>query len=145
MLMRCVAFVGLFVLTTSALASATPPPAAPAAGAAIKADTPKATSAGTQFMVPADWTLHASGNKVTLNPPEAGSQAVLVDVKAATPDDAVAQAWKAYAPTKTWPLQVASDVAPRDDWDQIRVYNYEPTTSAASPPSPIAMASNTRC
>ena len=54
MLMRCVAFVGLFVLTTSALAGATPPPAAPAAGAAIKADTPKATSAVTQFMVPAD-------------------------------------------------------------------------------------------
>jgi CubicO group peptidase (beta-lactamase class C family) len=125
MLMRCVAFVGLFALAASSLAGTAPSPAAPAAGAAVKADAPKTTSSGTQFMLPSDWTLHASGNKLTLNPPEAGSQAVLVDVKAGTPDDAVAQAWKAYAPARTWPLQVATDVSPRDNWDQIRIYNYE--------------------
>ncbi|MDR3447077.1 MULTISPECIES: serine hydrolase domain-containing protein [unclassified Dyella] len=121
MLMRCVAFVGMFALASTSLTI----PAAPAADTATKADTPRTTSAGTQFVQPADWTMHAAGNKVTLAPPEAGSQAVLVDVKATTPDDAVTQAWKAYAPAKTWPLQVATDVAPRDDWDQVRVYNYE--------------------
>jgi len=123
MLMRCVAFVGLFALAASSMAGPAPSPAAPATS--VKADAPKTTSAGTQFMLPSDWTLHASGNKVTLNPPESGSQAVLVDVKAGTPDDAVAQAWKAYAPARTWPLQVATDVSPRDNWEQIRIYNYE--------------------
>nr|WP_233176026.1 serine hydrolase domain-containing protein [Dyella sp. ASV24] len=125
MLMRCVAFVGLSVLASASLAMPTATPNAPAADAATKADTPRTTSAGTQFVQPAEWTMHATGNKVTLAPPETGSQAVLVDVKATTPDDAVTQAWKAYAPPKTWPLQVATDVSPRDDWDQVRVYNYE--------------------
>lgn len=125
MLMRCVAFVGLFALASTSLAMPDATPAAPAADAATKADTPRTTSAGTQFVQPAEWTMHAAGNKVTLAPPETGSQAVLVDVKATTPDDAVTQAWKAYAPPKTWPLQVATDVSPRDDWDQVRVYNYE--------------------
>lgn len=118
MLMRCVAFVAWFALSN--LAWADTAPSAPA-----KTDTPETTSSGTQFVLPAEWTMHAAGNKVTLDPPEHGSHAVLVDVKAASPDDAVASAWKAYAPPKTWPLQVATDAAARDDWDQIRVYDYE--------------------
>ncbi|WP_109123524.1 serine hydrolase domain-containing protein [Dyella sp. C11] len=125
MLKRCIAFATLFALASLSLANPTPPPAAPAPGAPVKADTPRTTSAGTQFVVPADWTIQAVGNKITLDPPEAGSQAVLVDAKASTPDDAVKQAWKAYAPAKVWPLQIATDVAKRDSWDQIRVYNYE--------------------
>jgi len=125
MLMRSVAFVGLLALAGVSLARPASPPETPVASAPMKADTPSTTPRGTQFVAPAAWTLHAAGNKVTLDPPEAGSQAVLVDVKANTPDEAVTLAWKAYAPAKTWPLQVASDVAPRDDWDQIRVYNYE--------------------
>ncbi|HET6555329.1 MAG TPA: serine hydrolase domain-containing protein [Dyella sp.] len=123
MLMRCVVFAGLLGL---ALPAAALPPSTPAATkAAVKADTPKTTSAGTQFVLPADWTMQASGDKITLSPPESGSQAVLVDVKAADADAAVAQAWKAYAPAKAWPLQVATNASPRDDWDQIRIYNYE--------------------
>jgi CubicO group peptidase (beta-lactamase class C family) len=123
--MRCVAFVGLFALATASLANATPAPATTAGTEAAKVDSPRTTSAGTQFVLPAEWSLHAAGHKVTLAPPESGSQVVLVDVTASTPDDAVTLAWKAYAPAKTWPLQVATDVSPRDDWDQIRVYNYE--------------------
>lgn len=122
MLLRCLVFLGLFawVMPTAALT-----PAPDVAGAKAKADTPRTTSAGTQFVVPSDWTMHAAGNKVTLEPPESGSQVVLVDVQAPDADAAVAEAWKAYAPAKTWPLQVATDSAPRDNWDQVRVYNYE--------------------
>ncbi|AIF46629.1 serine hydrolase domain-containing protein [Dyella japonica] len=96
------------------------------------------TSAGTQFVVPTGWTARVAGHKVTLAPPEAGSQVVLVDIQASTPDEAVAQAWKAYAPARTWPLQVASDASPRDDWDQIRAYDYE--TSANDKRSVDAVA-----
>jgi CubicO group peptidase (beta-lactamase class C family) len=122
MLMRCVVFLGLLGL---ALPAAALEPAPAATGAVVKADTPRTTSAGTQFVVPAGWSQHAGAGKITLDPPESGSQVVLVDVKADDADGAVAQAWKAYAPAKTWPLQVATDSAPRDDWDQIRVYAYE--------------------
>ena len=124
MLMRCVAFVGFFALAAASLANPAPP-AAPAETVAKKIDTPRTTPAGTQFVVPADWTMHVAGSKVTLDPPESGSQVVLIDVQADTPDDAVARAWKIYAPAKTWPLELASDAAPRDDWDQIRNYDYE--------------------
>ncbi|QNK03793.1 beta-lactamase family protein [Dyella telluris] len=133
--MRCVALVGLLLLSNTALADVAPPPAA---ASAATTDTPGTTSTGTQFTVPAEWTMHVAGNKVTLNPPEAGAQIVLVDVKADTPDDATSKAWKAYAPAKTWPLQVSSDVAARDDWDQIRVYNYE--TSANDKRDVLAFA-----
>lgn len=122
MLLRCLVFLGLtaWVIPAAALT-----PVTDAAGTAVKADTPKTTSAGTQFVVPSEWTVHASGNKVVLDPPESGSHAVLVDVQAPDADAAVAEAWKIYGPAKTWPLEVATESAPRDNWDQARIYNYE--------------------
>ncbi|WP_243048147.1 serine hydrolase domain-containing protein [Dyella sp. RRB7] len=135
MLMRCVAFVGLLALSMPTLAFKEPPGAA---AVTVKADTPRVTSTGTQFTVPADWSIRVSGPKVTLDPPEAGSQVVLADVKAADADAAVAQAWKLYAPAKSWPLQVATDSAPRDNWDQIRVYNYETSANDKRDVSAVA-------
>jgi CubicO group peptidase (beta-lactamase class C family) len=122
MLMRCAVFATLLLSLTPAWAKTTP---TPAPNITVKADAVRATSAGTQFVVPAEWTIRTSGNKITLTPPEEGSQVVLVDVKAKDADDAIAQAWKVYAPAKTWPLQVATDASPRDNWDQIRAYDYE--------------------
>jgi CubicO group peptidase (beta-lactamase class C family) len=135
MLMRCAVFLGLLVLSMPTLALKEPPSAA---GATVKVDTPRVTSAGTQFTVPAEWSARTSGPKVTLAPPEAGSQVVLVDVKAADADAAMAQAWKLYAPAKTWPLQVATDSAPRDNWDQIRVYDYETSANDKRDVSAVA-------
>ncbi|WP_243042802.1 serine hydrolase domain-containing protein [Dyella sedimenti] len=134
MWMRCVVLMAWLGLAMPVMAASPHPPAAVAA----KADTPKVTSAGTQFVVPAEWSLHAAGAKVTLAPPEAGSQVALVDVKAADADAAVAQAWKAYAPARHWPLQVATDSAPRDDWDQIRIYEYETSANDKRGVSAIA-------
>ncbi len=141
MLMRCAVFLGLLVLSMPTLALKEPPSAA---GAAVKADTPRVTSAGTQFTVPAEWSARSSGPKVTLAPPEAGSQVVLVDVKAADADAAMAQAWKLYAPAKTWPLQVATDSAPRDNWDQIRVYDYETSANDKRDVSAVAFRRGTQ-
>lgn len=135
MLMRCVALAGLLLFSHVVLADVAP---SAAAGTAATTDTPGTTAAGTQFTVPAEWTMQVAGSKITLSPPESGSRIVLVDVKANTPDDAVAKAWKAYAPARTWPLQVASDVAARDDWEQIRIYNYE--TSANDKRGVFALA-----
>jgi hypothetical protein len=60
-----------------------------------------------------------------LNPPEPGSHLVLVDVTAKDADAAVAAAWAAYAPPRTWPLKTAVKGSPRDNWGQIRYYDYE--------------------
>ncbi|HEX6773426.1 MAG TPA: serine hydrolase domain-containing protein, partial [Acidobacteriaceae bacterium] len=96
------------------------------ASAPLPADTPQTTSAGTQFIAPAGWTIHVRPPVVVLDPPESGSHIVLVDVTAAKdPDAAVAAAWAAYAPARRWPLKTAVDGSPRDDWDQIRHYDYE--------------------
>jgi len=134
MLMRSVAFLGLSLLAIPVLAK-TAPTAPPVVE---KVDTPQRTPAGTQYVAPAEWSVVTSGAKVTLTPPEAGSQAVLVDVKTADADAAVAQAWNLYAPARTWPLQVATDSSPRDGWDQVRVYNYQ--TSANDKREVVAVA-----
>jgi hypothetical protein len=122
MLMRCVVFVFLLMVFVPVSAKDAP---TPAPNITVKADAQRTTSTGTQFVVPADWTIHTHGNKITLSPPESGSQVVLVDVKAADVDAAVAAAWKIYGSARTWPLQVATDSSPRDNWDQIKVYRYE--------------------
>jgi CubicO group peptidase (beta-lactamase class C family) len=96
-----------------------------AASASLPADTPRTTPAGTQFIAPAGWTIHVRPPVVVLDPPEPGSHIVLVDVTAKDADAAVAAAWAAYAPPRTWPLKTAVDGPPRDDWDQIRYYDYE--------------------
>ncbi|MFK2915652.1 beta-lactamase family protein [Dyella koreensis] len=123
MLRRCVAVVVL-LLFLSAPAWAKDQPASPP-GTVVKVDTPRTTPAGTQFTVPAEWSVRVRDAAVLLDPPESGSHVVLVDVKATDADAAVAEAWKAYASPKTWPLHVATDSSPRDNWDQIRVYSYE--------------------
>jgi CubicO group peptidase (beta-lactamase class C family) len=93
--------------------------------AILPADTPRTTPAGTQFIAPAGWTIHLRPPVVVLDPPEAGSHIVLVDVTAKDAAAAVAAAWAAYAPARTWPLKTAVDGSPRDDWEQIRHYDYE--------------------
>jgi hypothetical protein len=100
-------------------------PAQAAASASLPADTPRTTPAGSQFIAPAGWTIHVRPPVVVLDPPESGSHIVLVDVTAKDADAAVAAAWAAYAPPRTWPLKTAVDGSPRDDWDQIRYYDYE--------------------
>src|SRR5580704_9966797 len=90
-------------------------PAQAAASGSLPADTPRTTPAGTQFIAPAGWTIDVRPPVVLLNPPEPGSHVVLVDVKAKDADAAVAAAWAAYAPPRTWPLKTAVDESPHDD------------------------------
>jgi CubicO group peptidase (beta-lactamase class C family) len=100
-------------------------PAQATPSASLSADTPRTTPAGTQFIAPAGWTIQVRPPVVVLDPPEPGSHIVLVDVTAKDADAAVAAAWAAYAPARTWPLKTALEGSPRDDWEQIRHYDYE--------------------
>ena len=106
-------------------ASAAEPPAA-TTGAEQSVTTPggKAT-----FLLPAGWGKTVRGNAVIITPPEAdGSRSAFVDTTAATPDEAVAEAWKVLGMSPKFLL--ATDAAPRDGWDQRRFYDYDVPANA---------------
>lgn len=106
-------------------ATAAEPPAA-TAGAEQSVTTPggKAT-----FLLPAGWGKTVQGNAVIITPPEAdGSRSAFVDTTSATPDEAVAEAWKVLGMSPKFVL--ATDAAPRDGWDQRRFYDYDVPANA---------------
>ena len=95
-----------------------------AATADTAADTPSATPRGTTFILPAGWTQRVQGNAVLVMPPEGdGSRVAIVDAKAATPDEAIAEAWVILGMTPK--LMVATDAAPKDGWEARRFYDYD--------------------
>ncbi len=100
-----------------------------AAPADASADTPASTPRGVTFIVPGGFTQVVQGNAVLVMPPEAdGSRIAIVDAKAATPDEAVAEAWKVLGMT---PKQlVATDGAPKDGWEARRFYDYDVPANA---------------
>lgn len=93
------------------------------------ADTPAATPRGTTFILLAGWTQRVEGNAVLVMPPEAdGSRLAIVDAKAATADEAVAEAWAVLSMTPK--LMVATDAAPKDGWEARRFYEYDVAANA---------------
>ena len=81
------------------------------------------------FLLPAGWGKTGQGNAVIITPPEAdGSRSAIVDAAAATPDEAVAEAWKVLGLNPKFLL--ATDAAPRDGWDQRRFYDYDVPANA---------------
>ena len=81
------------------------------------------------FLLPAGWGKTVQGNAVIITPPEAdGSRSAIVDAAAATPDEAVAEAWKVLGLNPKFLL--ATDAAPRDGWDQRRFYDYDVPANA---------------
>jgi len=118
--------VALACLIPAGAASAAEPPAAATQGDEQSVTTPggKAT-----FLLPAGWGKTVQGNAVIITPPEAdGSRSAFVDTTAATPDEAVAEAWKVLGLHPKFLL--ATDAAPRDGWDQRRFYDYDVPANA---------------
>jgi len=62
---------------------------------------------------------------VVLNPPEPDSHVVIMDVTARDADAAVVSAWAAYMPGFRRPLKIALPQAPREGWQERRVFQYE--------------------
>jgi CubicO group peptidase (beta-lactamase class C family) len=90
------------------------------------ADMPKATAAGTTFTMPASWAMTSKGALIVLDPPETDSHLVVVDVDAAKDADAaVAAAWAVYKADAKRPLKLATPQAPRNGWEERRIYTYE--------------------
>ncbi|MFC3659278.1 serine hydrolase domain-containing protein [Luteimonas notoginsengisoli] len=100
-----------------------------AATAETVADTPSGTPRGTTFILPGGWTQRVQDNGVLLMPPEGdGSRLIILDAKAATADEAVAEAWAVLGMTPK--LMVATDAAARDGWEARRFYDYDVAANA---------------
>jgi len=120
-------FVNVMCLALSigvAVAAILAPPAS-AAEALLSADTPMATTGGSTFTAPTGWRVTSAVNKSVLEPPEADSHLVLLDIHAADAAAAVAAGWAAYRPDANRPLRIATPGAPYNGWDERHVYVYE--------------------
>ena len=100
---------------------------APASRSArLLADTPSATTAGTQFTAPQFWTLLKGPWGATLAPPENTNHIILVDLPhAASAQAAVTAAWQLIHPGFNRHLNVATPQPARNGWDEAWEYDYE--------------------
>jgi CubicO group peptidase (beta-lactamase class C family) len=121
--MRYVGFLGLAI----AIGFATLTVRASAASAAeeLSADTPLTTARGATFTAPKGWGVASAANKIVLDPPDADSHLVLLEVDAMDADAAVAAGWANYRPEAKRPLQIATTQAPYNGWQERHLYSYE--------------------
>jgi CubicO group peptidase (beta-lactamase class C family) len=102
------------------------PPAAPATTPVmLTANAPEATPAGATFTAPAGWSFVVDGPAAKLTGPEPDLHVAVVDSTSATPDDAVAAAWRTVHPGFKWALKLASTQPGRHGWEEKREYEYE--------------------
>jgi CubicO group peptidase (beta-lactamase class C family) len=95
------------------------------AGEPLAADTALTTANGATFTAPTGWRVTTDASKNVLEPPEADSHLVLLDVQAADAAAAVAAGWAAYRPGAKRPLKVTTPQAPYNGWEERRVFLYE--------------------
>ncbi len=100
-------------------------PAAPAiAKEKLATDTPRATTAGNTFVVPAGWSVWTKGAATVLELPEGDSWIALVDVKAASAEEALELGWAAYKPDRTWTIEVTVPAPDKDGWSRVKQFGY---------------------
>jgi CubicO group peptidase (beta-lactamase class C family) len=100
--------------------------ASPASAAEeLSADTPLTTARGATFTAPKGWGVISAANKIVLDPPEADSHLVLLEVEATDADAAVAAGWASYRPEAKRPLRIATPQAPYNGWQERHLYSYE--------------------
>jgi len=121
--MRYVAILGL-ALSIGFAGVAVRGPLAVAAEA-LSADTAETTTGGATFTAPMGWRITSTADKSILDPPEADSHLVLLDVHATDAASAVAAGWASYRPDANRLLRIATQQAPYNGWEERHVYSYE--------------------
>lgn len=115
--------VALGLICTSP-ASASAGQSLPEPGETAQADTPRALSNGSRFVVPRGWSVRGDGGAIILAAPEGDSHIAIVDGGTGDADAAIAAAWAVYRPGFGGTPR-AADRAAREGWDQTRIYRYE--------------------
>ena len=98
--------------------------ASPQASERLSADTPKTTVLGNAFVAPKDWSIRVRSPATILEAPEGDSWIALIDVQGATPEEALAAAWKVYKPDAKWPVKVSHELPDKDGWSRRHSYEY---------------------
>jgi CubicO group peptidase (beta-lactamase class C family) len=91
----------------------------------VTADTPRVTSAGATFKVPAGWSIETRKDFVILTPPETDTHIAIVDSQAADAKTAVSAAWAAYKPESKRPIKLVTPRPAREGWEERQVFDYE--------------------
>jgi CubicO group peptidase (beta-lactamase class C family) len=91
----------------------------------VTADTPRVTSAGATFKVPAGWSIETGKDFVILTPPEIDTHIAIVDSQAPDAKAAVAAAWAAYKPGSRRPIKLVTPRPAREGWEERQVFDYE--------------------
>ena len=91
----------------------------------LTAATPRVTASGHTFTAPEGWSLATRGPMITLRPPEADSALVIVDLKAKSAEEAVAQAWALYRPELKLTLEISNPGPAANGWDEVWAFVYK--------------------
>src|SRR5260221_6425409 len=91
----------------------------------LSADTSLTTTGGATFTAPMGWRVTSAANKSVLEPPEADSHLVLLDVNATDAAAAMAAGWANYRPDANRPLRIATPQAPYNGWEERQSYSSE--------------------
>ena len=110
----------------------------------VSADTPRVTSAGATFKVPAGWAIESKQNVVILTPPETDTHVAIVDSQAADAKAAVADAWAAYKPDSKRTIKLVTPRPAREGWDDRQVFNYETSPNERASVQAIALRAGSR-
>ena len=121
--MRIFIALGLSIALCFAGATLYAPPAS--AVELLSANTPFTTAGGATFSAPTGWSVTPVANMHVLEPPEADSHLVMLDVQASDADAAVAAGWASYRPGAHRPLRLATKQAPLNGWEERHIYSYE--------------------
>jgi CubicO group peptidase (beta-lactamase class C family) len=110
----------------------------------MTADTPRVTSAGATFKVPAGWSIETRKELVILTPPEADTHIAIVDSQAADAKAAVAAAWAAYKPESKRPIKLVTPRPAREGWDERQAFDYETSPNERAAVQALALRAGNR-
>ncbi|MEO8703833.1 MAG: serine hydrolase domain-containing protein [Kofleriaceae bacterium] len=95
------------------------PVVAPPKKEKMASDTPRTTTGGNPFVVPAEWTVYVQGSATIVEPPEPGTTVAIVDLQAKSSEEALDLAWKAFLPDHKWAVENRIEVPDKDGWSKI--------------------------
>ena len=97
----------------------------PPQDAFLREDTWHETNAGVAFITPAGWTGEAHEGLFRMKAPGIDASMALYQGADASPDQALASAWKQYSPSSVPVLRSERTRPLRNGWATIRSYNYQ--------------------
>src|ERR1700686_669214 len=134
----------LNICTASSVAASSQPAETKPAGERMTTDSPRVTSAGATFKVPAGWSIETRKELVILTPPETDTHIAIVDSQAPDAKAAVAAAWSAYKPPSKRPIKLVTPRPAREGWDERQVFDYETSPNERAAVQALALRAGTR-